>query len=436
MSELSALETAAAIRRGETTALQQCEAAIARIEARDDALNAVVVRDFDRAREQARAVDAGPRDLPLLGVPMTVKESYNVAGLRTTWGFTEHRDFVAGEDAELVKRLKRAGAVILGKTNVPVGLADLQSNNPIYGRTRNAIDQSRSAGGSSGGGAVALAAGMVPLELGSDIGGSIRVPAAFNGVWGHKPSYDALSSTGQSFPGTDGARAALGVCGPMARNADDLAAAMDVLSDFPLPRASERPVSRLRILLLTGHPLARVQGAIVAALEKVAVTLERAGARVDRQTDLLPDLTTQHRHYMHMLNIAMTRGAAQPGRDAPTLGEWFTLGDEQARNRRAWARLFADYDAVIAPTAGMTAFPHDDTPLAERHLDIDGEDTMFGAQFAFPGLATFPMLPATSVPIGTDPDGLPIGVQVIADMWQDHHAIATARAVHDLVWSN
>jgi len=435
LSELSALETAAAIRRGETTALQQCEAAIARIEARDGALNAVVVRDFDRAREQARAVDAGPRDLPLLGVPMTVKESYNVAGLATNWGFTEYRDFIADEDAELVKRLKRAGAVILGKTNVPVGLADLQSNNPIYGRTRNAIDPSRSAGGSSGGAAVALASGMVPLEIGSDIGGSIRVPAAFNGVWGHKPTYDALSSDGHSFPRTNGARVALGVCGPLARNPDDLTAALDILSDFPLPRAAKRDTGDLSILLLTGHPLARVQASIVAALERTGAVLKAAGAHIDRESDLLPDLTEQHRHYMHMLNIAMTRGAASPGRDAPTLAEWFTLGDHQARNRRAWAVLFTHYDAVIAPTVGMTAFPHDDTPLAERHLDIDRTDTKFGAQFAFPGLATFPMLPATSVPIGTDPDGLPIGVQVITDMWRDHDAIAIARAMHDLVWS-
>jgi len=435
LNELTALETAAAIRRGETTALQQCEAAIARIEARDGALNAVVVRDFDRAREQARTVDAGPRDLPLLGVPMTVKESYNLAGLPTNWGFTEHRDFIAGEDAELVKRLKRAGAVILGKTNVPVGLADLQSNNPIYGRTHNAIDPSRSAGGSSGGAAVALASGMVPLEIGSDIGGSIRVPAAFNGVWGHKPTYDALSSDGHSFPRTNGARVALGVCGPLARNADDLAAALDVLSDFPLPRATVGGADGLRILLLTGHPLAQLQTSIVGALESAAAVLEAAGARVDRESDLLPDLTEQHRHYMHMLNIAMTRGAPSLGRDAPTLAEWFSLGDHQARNRRAWAALFDHYDAVIAPTVGMTAFPHDDAPLADRHLMIDGADTKFGAQFAFPGLATFPMLPATSVPIGVDPDGLPIGVQVIADMWRDHDAIAVARTMHDLVWS-
>ncbi|MEO7679443.1 MAG: amidase family protein [Sphingomonas sp.] len=436
MSERSALETAAAVRAGETTALAEAEAAIARIEARDGALNAVVVRDFDRARDQARAVDAGSNnDKPLAGVPMTVKESYDVAGLKTTWGFTEHRDFTARTDAVLVQRLKRAGAVMLGKTNVPVGLADLQSNNPIYGRTNNAVLPTRSAGGSSGGAAVALASEMVPLEIGSDIGGSIRVPAAFNGVWGHKPTYDALSSEGHFFPGTNGARAALGVCGPMARGAEDLAVALDILSDFPLPPAPQRRPGDWRILLLTAHPLAKVEGAIVGALQTLGDAFEKAGATVHRHSDKLPDLADQHQRYMHMLNIAMTRGQPQPGRDAPTLGEWFTLGDRQARCERAWHALFADYDAVIAPTVGMVAFPHDDTPLAERHLDIDGEDTLFGAQFAFPGLATFPKLPATSVPIGADPEGLPIGVQVIADAWQDHTAIAVAKTAHQLVWS-
>ncbi|MDQ2878942.1 MAG: amidase family protein [Pseudomonadota bacterium] len=438
MSDKTALETAAAVRAGDSTALLETEAAIARIEARDGALNAVVVRDFDGARAQAHEIDRRlvvGEDLPLAGVAMTVKESYDLAGLKTTWGFTEHRDFTARKDAVLVQRLKRAGAVILGKTNVPVGLADLQSNNPVYGRTRNAVDQSRSAGGSSGGAAVALASGMVPLEIGSDIGGSIRVPAAFNGVWGHKPNYDALSSEGHFFPGTNGARPALGVCGPMARSADDLAVALDILSDFPLPPAPTRCPGGWRILLLTAHPLAKVAGAIVAAMQTLGDAFEKAGATVHRQSDKLPDLVTQHRHYMHMLNIAMTRGAPQPDRDAATLPEWFTLGDHQARCARAWHALFTDYDAGIAPALGVVAFPHDDTPLAERHLDIDGEDTIFGAQFAFPGLATFPKLPATSVPVGTDPEGLPIGVQVITDIYRDHIAIAVAKAAHRLVWS-
>jgi amidase len=158
---------------------------------------------------------------------------------------------------------------------------------------------------------------------------------------------------------------------------------------------------------------------------------------VDRATDLLPDLERQHRAYWQMLNIAMTIRTAPPaaGQDAPTLTGWFDLHDEQARIQRQWRRLFGRYDAVIAPTVGMTAFPHDDTPLAQRRLSIDGTDTLFFHQFAFPGLATFPMLPATSVPIGKDRDGLPIGVQVIADTFSDHKAIAIAAAAHHLIGS-
>ncbi|MBS0284158.1 MAG: amidase [Proteobacteria bacterium] len=438
MTERSALETAAAIRAGETTALLETEAAIARIEARDGPLNAVVVRDFARARHAAAELDQRIKegfDAPLLGVPMTVKESYDVAVLKTTWGFTEHRDFTAKRDAVLVQRLKNAGAIVLGKTNVPVGLADVQSNNPIYGRTHNPHDHGRSAGGSSGGSGVALASGMVPLEIGSDIGGSIRTPAAFDGVWGLKPTFGLLSTTGHHFPGTDGARVALSVCGPMARNADDLAAALDILADHPVSPAAPRQPNEWRILILADHPETSISAEMRAALEKVGAAFAAAGATVDRESDLLPDLSAQHRHYMHMLNIAMTRGAPDPVRGTPTLTEWFDLADHQARNIRQWHEVFGRYDAVIAPIFGTTAFPHDDTPLTERRLEIDGRDTSFATQFAWAGLATFANLPATSVPVATGAGGLPIGVQVIADRYQDHLSIAAARAAHDLVWS-
>ena len=432
----SALATAAAIRAGETSALAETDAAIARIEARDGALNAVVVRDFARARAAAQVLDdTGDKTLPLAGVPMTVKESFDVAGLPTTFGFVEHKDFIAKEDAVAVRRLKKAGAIILGKTNVPPSLADLQSNNPVYGRTNNAVDQSRVAGGSSGGSAVALASGMVPLEFGSDIGGSIRVPAAFNGVWGHKPTWGAVSPDGHYFPGTDSARVALSVVGPLARNADDLAAALDIVADHPLAPAPNRKPGEWRVLLLTGHPMGKVQASIVAALEALGETFARAGATVDRTTDLLPDLTRQHGNYWQLLNLALSRRLPPGAAPETPLETWHQLHDEQARNLRQWRRLFERYDAVIAPTVGMTAFAHDATPLADRRLDIDGEDTQFFHQFAFPGLATFPMLPATSVPVGVDADGLPIGVQVIADLYADHTAIAVARAAHDLVRS-
>ncbi|MBW8843125.1 MAG: amidase [Sphingomonadales bacterium] len=433
VTEKSAIETAKAIRSGETTALLECEAAIARIEARNGSINAVVVRDFDRARHQAHEMDrrlvAGER-APLLGVPMTVKESFDIAGLKTSWGLEAARDFTAQDDARAVKRLKAAGAVILGKTNVPPLLADLQSDNPIYGRTNNPHNHDRVAGGSSGGAAAALAAGMVPLELGSDIGGSIRVPAAFNGIWGHKPTFGALSREGHFFPGTDGAPGELSVIGPMARNADDLALALDILSDHPLKQADNRPSSEYRVLVLNAHPQAKVAAPIADALERLADALHELGVSIDRKSDLIPDLEAQQRAYMKMLNITIARGVPQDGSEPTTLVEWFDLRDEQARNKRAWNRLFGSYDTVIAPTLGVTAFPRDLTPLPRRMLDIDGEQTPFGRQFAFPGLATFPMLPATSFPIGVDPDGMPIGVQAIADTYLDHKAIAIARLAH------
>lgn len=430
----SALATAAAIRAGETTARAECEAAIARIEALDPPLNAVVVRDFHRALTQADAADARVRAgeaAPLLGVPMTIKESFDIAGLPTTWGIEPFRDFVPDRDAVAVRRLKHAGAVFLGKTNVPVALADIQSVNPIYGRTNNAIDQGRVAGGSSGGGAVALASGMVPFEFGSDIGGSIRVPAAFNGVWGHKPTYGALPMEGHFLPGTDGAAVPMSVIGPLARDPDDLAIGLDIVADQPLPRATAKPVHHWRILVMGAHPLARAEASILAALDAVAEALGKAGARIDRTSDLLPDLELQHRHYMKLLNVTLSRRMPRdPSRPETTLEDWWELLDDQARNRRAWERLFGDYDAVIAPVLGHVAFAHDDTPLPARKVSIDGEETPAGAQFAYPGLATFPCLPATSVPIARDANDLPIGLQVIANTLQDHSAIAVARMAH------
>ncbi|HEY0818764.1 MAG TPA: amidase family protein, partial [Rhizobacter sp.] len=197
--QAGAIELARLLAERKIGALELCDLHIARIEQRDTDINAVVVRDFDRAREAARAADAalarGERK-PLLGVPMTVKESYDVAGLPTTWGFAEFADYRPDADALAVTRMKEAGAIILGKTNVPVALGDWQTVHPLYGRTNNPLDLKRSPGGSSGGSAAALASCMVPLELGSDIGGSIRVPAHFCGLYGHKPSFGLMPPRG------------------------------------------------------------------------------------------------------------------------------------------------------------------------------------------------------------------------------------------------
>jgi amidase len=439
-SEPGALDTAAAIRAGEMSPLEAVDAAIARIEALDGPINAVVVRDFDRAREAARALDGeapapsmgSGEARPLLGVPMTIKESFNVAGLPTTWGLAEHKDFVAREDAAVVARLKRAGAIVLGKTNVPPLLSDWQANNPNYGRTRNPYDLSRSPGGSSGGSAAALAAGMVPAEYGSDIAGSIRVPAHFCGVWGHKPTWGAVDGAGHAFPGTDGHGVALGVVGPLARNGADLAALLELTLERP--RApSDKPFAECRFLVVERHPLVPTDSGVVATVATAAAAVERAGARVDRASELLPDLAAQHAAYFPMLIAAMNPHMANPRTGQPTLlTDWYGLLDAQARFRRAWARLFECYDFVLAPPFATPAFPHEDRAPAERTLTIDGEAYPAELGMAWPGVATFPELPATVLPAG-ESGGLPVGLQVIGARWRDRDCIATATRIGELL---
>lgn len=429
----------AAMASGRLSAREACDAAIARIERLDATLNAVVVRDFDRAREQAamrdRQLAQGER-LPLLGLPMTVKESFDVAGLPTTWGLPPFRDFRPKKDALAVERLKAAGAVILGKTNVAPSLADWQSTNPVYGRTVNPHDPSRGPGGSSGGSAAALASGMVALECGSDIGGSIRVPAAFCGVFGLKPSLGLVPSQGHVFPGTDGAEVDLAVVGPLARNVVDLEIALGVLAgagsmdsvawraDPPAPKV--RGLAECRLLVLDTHPRARTDTVIRDALEGLCRNASRAGADIARESALLPDLGIAHDDYVAMLTAIVTRGA--PGVEKVlSAHEWFDLLDKQIRLRRQWQALFERFDAVVAPTFGTVAYPHIDLPdMASTTLMIDGEATPYGAQLAWPGVATFANLPATSAPIGFTPDRLPIGIQVIGPFLQDRTTISIA----------
>lgn len=425
MSERTALETAAAIRAGATTALAACEAAVARIEERDGTINAVVVRDFDRARAAARALDAaGPDDRPLFGVPMTVKEAFDVAGLPTHWGFTQHAGNIARSDAEAVRRLKAAGAIILGKTNVPKGLGDWQSVNSIHGRTNHPLALDRTPGGSSGGSAAALAAGYVPIELGSDIGGSIRVPSHFCGVWGLKPTWGAISSLGHRYPNTDGAETVLGVIGPMARSGDDLAVMLHLLSALPLPRSTRAH----RVLALTEHPATRTADACVEAVERAAEALASAGVEVIRDHPALPDLARQHDAYAKMLNVVFARSQPDLHHTMPSLLAWLSWLDAQARSTRAWGALFEEVDAVIAPPAATLAFAHDHRPLADRTLDIDGVESPYDAHLAWAGLASYPGLPACVVPVGTF-DGLPGGVQVLCAQHRDRDAIAIAQFI-------
>ena len=440
LESASASELAAAVAARRVSALALCDAAIRRVERLDASINAVVVRDFERAREQARARDealAHGELRPLLGVPMTVKESYNVAGLPTTWGLPPFRGALAKEDAVLVARLKAAGAVILGKTNVPPALADWQSDNPIYGRTLNPHDPKRTPGGSSGGAAAAVASGMVALELGSDIGGSIRVPAHFCGVFGHKPSFGLLPQRGHDFPGTEGTAAVdLAVCGPLARTARDLALALDVLAGpdadeavgyhLALPAPRHETLAGCRMLVLAEHPCARTEAPLRAALEMLVGDLAKAGARIERASPLLPDLAAAHKAYMTMLTTITTRGV--PGERAViSAHDWFNLLDRRERMGRQWRSLFEAFDVVLTPPFGVAAFEHVDEPdWRLRTLVIDGEPTPYGDQLAWPGVATFAGLPVTVAPMATNAAGLPMGVQIVGPYLGDRTTIAVA----------
>jgi amidase len=437
----SAGSLAKALAARQVSAVELCDEAIAAIEARDGPINAVVVRDFDRAREAAKAADAalaGGETRPLLGVPMTVKDSHHVAGLPTTWGLAPFKDWKASADSTGVARLKAAGAVILGKTNIPPNLGDWQAANPVYGRTNNPHDLGRSPGGSSGGGAAALAAGMIPLEFGSDIGGSIRVPAHFCGVFGHKPTFDLIPQTGHAPPGVEGPGAGVqfAVIGPLARTAADLQLALNVLAgperelargyalNLPPPRGVA--LADYRVLVLTSHPLAGVDDEVLAPLNALAGRLEGLGAEVSRASPLVPDLAAAHETYLAMLGAITGRGAPVAEPEMNTFAYMNGL-DTIERNRAAWAELFENHDVVLAPPFGTAAFPHTDEPeWSKRTLTINGAPTPYGAQIGWAGIATFPGLPSTCAPIGRTKGGLPVGVQIIGPAYEDRTTIAFA----------
>ncbi len=460
-------ELSAALAARQVSAVELAEDSIARIEAHDGAINAVCVRDFDRALEAARAADtalARGETGALLGIPMTVKESYNIAGLPTTWGFPWAKGFVPAEDALSVARVKAAGAVILGKTNVPISLSDWQSYNEIYGTTGNPWDLGRTPGGSSGGSAAGLAAGYAPLSMGSDIGGSLRAPAHYCGVYAHKPSHGLAPSRGHAPPGAPAfpLERDLAVIGPMARSAADLSLLLDVMAGpepldagiayrLDLPPARHARLRDFRVLVLDSHPLLPTGASVRAAIAKLGDGLARAGAKVAYDSPLLPDPVETARLYMKRLRAflafplppeayaGLQAKAAQlsPGDDSlgaeslrgavMTHRDWLIADGARARLRMRWADLFAAFDAVICPVMPTPAFPHDQSHDVEtRLISIDGVEVPFVDQLIWAGPATLPGLPATSVPVGLSPDGLPIGVQIIGPWLEDRTPLALA----------
>ncbi len=462
MSELAFLPAhalARCIRRKEVSALELLDLYLERIGRLGGPVNAVIVLDTERARTRARAADAAlARGEPwgvLHGVPMTVKESFNVAGLPTTWGHTAYRDNVAATDAVTVQRLAAAGAVIFGKTNVPESLADWQSFNPVYGTTSNPWDLTRTPGGSSGGSAAALAAGFTALELGSDIGASIRNPAHYCGVWGHKPTWGVLPQTGHEL--TPWATAdAFDICavGPLARSAFDLSLAMDVLA-APLqmltamgrvPLAWRDPGTlprRCRVAVLFDDDEAEVDASVQAALRDLVRFLRDQGVAVSE--DARPvDSAESHAVYIHLLRAATgshydDAGYAAAGERAAGYAEgddsyparhfrgnvsshreWVRVDERREQLRGQWAAFFERFDMLICPVATTPAFTQMQSGERwERMIPVNGRpqpstDALFWA--GYPGIVG---LPATAIPLATSASGLPIGAQIVGPAFAD-----------------
>jgi amidase len=457
----SATETVRALRKREVGALELLEEKLARIERFNGKLNAIVWSDFERAREEARAFDAAPegRRGRLAGLPMTVKESFNLTGAPTTWGMPLLKDNIASSDSVVVERLRGDGAIVLGKTNVPLALGDLQSYNEIYGSTGNPWDTSRTPGGSSGGAAAALASGMVPLEVGSDIGGSIRNPAHYCGVFGHKPTWGLIPVRGHSLPGAM-AEPDIAVVGPLARSAADLDLALDVLAgpdeldagvQYQLPRF--RGTRHLRVAVWANDATAPVAAAVEQRVRDAARLLEEHGATVDDAAR--PDFTSEHtgRLYRALLmgflggvqpppvyaEFAKQAAALDPGDQsdvaemlrAQTMSHhvWLGLHNERAQLRWAWHRFFQDHDVLVTPICATSAFLRDEGPMGERRIDVDGQEQNHYLQMFWAGLSGLPELPSTIVPTGPGADGLPIGVQLIGPAWGDRVTIGAAAAL-------
>lgn len=464
----SARQLASAVRTGKVSSLELLDAYLARVDELGPALNAVVVDDRQRARKDARAADravkAGKPLGPLHGVPMTVKESFSIPGHPVTFGVELLKDNVMHEDAVAVARLREAGAIVFGKTNVPLSLADFQSYNAVYGTTNNPWDTTRTAGGSSGGSAVALAAGLTGLEFGSDIGGSIRNPAAYNGVFGHKPTYGIIPKRGHSVFPERGAEGAISVVGPLARTAGDLALALKVTAGPDLEDgyrlALPAPPSELtgvRVAVWLSEPdLAPVDDEVVVLIEAAAKALAKAGAKVSFEARPDFDPRVANATYGQLLlgtmsardpdfaGLVRRAEALDPNDDGPYATNLrastarhrdYVLAEEaQARQRWVWRSFFSDYDVLLTPVTSTAAFPHDHSePVAARTLTVNGEVVPYFSQLFWAGLAIGGHLPATAAPVGLTPGGLPVGLQVIGGAYRDRTTIWLAGQLERLL---
>jgi len=464
----TASELVAALRDRTISSRELLDHLLARIDQDNARLNAIVGLDIDRAETAAKLADDatanGGATGPLHGLPMTVKDVWETEGLITTSGAPELKDYLPRTDALAVARLRQAGAIIFGKTNTPPYAGDFQTFNDLYGITNNPWDITRTAGGSSGGSAVAIAAGLTPLEVGSDIGGSIRNPAHFNGVYGMKPSWGIVPNRGH-IPGPPGSLIETDVnCGgPIARSVDDLRTALGVIAG-PLPEEAVGwrleldagpavdDVRGLRVATVfhEGADLVPIASDVRTNLDAFAGRLADAGAQVDAASmpvSLADGLRTWQQLVLPIMGIAMSDGdfasfaalEAVSGDDplldagralASRYRTWAVANGLRQRQRALWSTFFEDYDVVLAPVMPTAAFAHDtERPIMERVLDVDGTDVSHAVAMAWCGGIGAMLLPVVTLPTGPTAEGLPVGVQVIGPYLSDLRLLALAETI-------
>jgi len=461
---LSATELANKIKSKEISSKELTQLYIDRIKKFDGDINAVVVRIFDRAIEDAEKADEAlskGKDLgPLHGLPMTIKESYAIEGQKTTWGNEAFRNNTAAADGLAVQRFRQAGAHFIGKTNVPLDLADFQSFNTIYGTTNNPWDLKRIPGGSSGGSAAALAAGFTSLEAGSDIGGSIRNPAHFCGVYGHKPTYGIIPMTGHELvsnvPDAD-----LAVCGPLARSAEDIRQALDIMAGpaareaagwkLDLPEADFKNLKDLKIAVWANDEIAPVSHEIEERAIQVGETLAKLGASVS--FDARPNFDPETGNINYQLLLQSVMSAAMPPEEKEKIqkivdqldpsdfssdavnargvvishADWISTNFKREKLKIAWKEFFEEWDILICPQMATPAFEHDHRNYNERTIKVNNQEQSYFQQIFWAGMIVNAYLPSTVFPTGPSKDGLPIGLQAVSGAYQDYKTIEFTR---------
>src|ERR687897_2118613 len=444
----SATDAVQAIRRKELSSRELTEMLLTRIEEVNPALNAVVELRREAALREAAAADEatarGDTTGPLHSVPMTIKDSFNVAGLHTTWGNPAFKDFVADSDATVVRRLRQAGVIIVGKTNVAFMLADFgQTSNELYGVTSNPWDMARTPGGSSGGAAAALSAGMTFLEYGSDLVGSIRIPASFCGVYGLKPSLGIVPLTGFQPPGPPAGPSDMmymSAVGPLGRSPRDLRTALSVTGgpenqaaqvySWALSPPRHTRLKDFHVGVVLDHEHAPVSSEVTALLSNAVDALARAGATV---VEGWPDGVDPVQQYESFgFHVQSFFPFQHPGEDVTKFSEFVDHENRRMAARATWNRYFNDIDVFLCPVNFTPPFPHDARPFEQRTITTPERERPYNDQAFWVSHASSPGLPAVAAPIGRTPGGLPVGAQIVGPLYEDNTAITFAELFADV----